>query len=142
VLLLVLSKCTCILTKNTWTPILFTDSAMGKQQQLYKITIDNSRLTSVFHSLRDDEASNSASRPEGKRPLGRPRRRWEDNIKNDLGETRINGVNWIRPTLNRGWWRLLWARWWTFGFHKESRLLFDKLIDYQLFKEFTKPWSN
>jgi hypothetical protein len=35
-------------------------------------------------------------RPEGKRPLGRPRRRWEDNIKLDLRETGIDGANWIR----------------------------------------------
>jgi hypothetical protein len=32
-------------------------------------------------------------RPEGKRPLGRPRRRWEDNINMDLRETGIDGVN-------------------------------------------------
>jgi hypothetical protein len=37
-------------------------------------------------------------RPEGKRPLGRPRRRWEDNIKMDLREIRIDGTNWIRLT--------------------------------------------
>jgi hypothetical protein len=35
-------------------------------------------------------------RPEGKRPLGRPRRRWEDNIKLDLREIGIDGANWIR----------------------------------------------
>jgi hypothetical protein len=35
-------------------------------------------------------------RPEGKRPLGRPRRRWEDNIKMDHRERRIDGANWIR----------------------------------------------
>jgi hypothetical protein len=35
-------------------------------------------------------------RPEGKRPLGRPRRRWVDNFKMDLREIRIDGVNWIR----------------------------------------------
>jgi hypothetical protein len=34
-------------------------------------------------------------RPEGKRPLGRSRYRWEDNIKLDLKEIGINGVNWI-----------------------------------------------
>jgi hypothetical protein len=34
-------------------------------------------------------------RPEGKRPLGRPRRRWEDNIKVDLRETGIDMANWI-----------------------------------------------
>jgi hypothetical protein len=36
-------------------------------------------------------------RPKGKRPLGRPRHRWEDNIKMDLRETGINRVSWIRP---------------------------------------------
>jgi hypothetical protein len=34
-------------------------------------------------------------RPRGKRPLGRPRRRWEDNIKMDLREIGIDGANWI-----------------------------------------------
>jgi hypothetical protein len=35
-------------------------------------------------------------RLEGKRPLGRPRCRWEDNIKMDLREIGINGANWIQ----------------------------------------------
>jgi hypothetical protein len=35
----------------------------------------------------------SVGRPEGKRPLGRPRRKWEDNIKLDLREIGINGAN-------------------------------------------------
>jgi hypothetical protein len=35
-------------------------------------------------------------RPEGKRPLGRPRRRWEDSIKMDLREIGIDGTNWIQ----------------------------------------------
>ena len=34
-------------------------------------------------------------KPEGKRPLGRPRRRLEDNIKMDLQEVRCGGVDWI-----------------------------------------------
>jgi hypothetical protein len=34
-------------------------------------------------------------RPEGKRPVGRPRHRWEDNIKMDLREITIDGANWI-----------------------------------------------
>jgi hypothetical protein len=44
-------------------------------------------------------------RPEGKRPLGRPRHRWEDNIKMDLRETGIDGANWIRlaPDRVRRW---------------------------------------
>jgi hypothetical protein len=44
-------------------------------------------------------------RPEGKRPLERPRRRWEDNIKMDLGETGIDGANWIRLARDRVQWR-------------------------------------
>jgi hypothetical protein len=35
-------------------------------------------------------------RPEGRRPLGRPRRRWEDNIKMDLREVGFGDVDWIR----------------------------------------------
>jgi hypothetical protein len=34
-------------------------------------------------------------RPEGRRPLGRPRRRWEDNIKMDLREIGFGDVDWI-----------------------------------------------
>jgi hypothetical protein len=44
-------------------------------------------------------------RPEGKRPLGRPRRRWEDNMKIDLRGTGIDGVNWIRIAQDRVQWR-------------------------------------
>jgi hypothetical protein len=44
-------------------------------------------------------------RPEGKRPLGRPRRRWEDNIKMDLREIRIDGANWIQLAQDRVQWR-------------------------------------
>jgi hypothetical protein len=35
------------------------------------------------------------AKPEGNRPLGRPRRRWVDNIKMDLGEIGWDGVDWI-----------------------------------------------
>jgi hypothetical protein len=44
-------------------------------------------------------------KPEGKRPLGRPRRRWEDNIKLDLREIGIDGANWIRLVQDRVQWR-------------------------------------
>jgi hypothetical protein len=44
-------------------------------------------------------------RPEGKRTLGRPRCRWEDNIKMDLGETEIDGTNWIWLAQDRVHWR-------------------------------------
>jgi hypothetical protein len=42
---------------------------------------------------------------EGKRPLGRPRRRWEDNIKLDLREIGIDGANWIRLAQDRVQWQ-------------------------------------
>jgi hypothetical protein len=44
-------------------------------------------------------------RPEGRRPLGRPRRRWEDNIKMDLREIGIDGANWIQVAQDRVQWR-------------------------------------
>jgi hypothetical protein len=44
-------------------------------------------------------------RPEGKRPLGRPRCRWEDSIKMDLRETGIDGLNWIRLAQDMVQWR-------------------------------------
>jgi hypothetical protein len=44
-------------------------------------------------------------RPEGKRPLERSRRRWEDNIKMDIMEIEINGANWIQLAQDRVQWR-------------------------------------
>jgi hypothetical protein len=46
-------------------------------------------------------------KPEGKRPLGRPRRRWVDNIIMDLGEIESDGVDWIDVAQNRYQWRAL-----------------------------------
>ena len=44
---------------------------------------------------------------EGKRPLGRPRRRWEDNIKMDLREVGCGGMDWIELAQDRERWRAL-----------------------------------
>jgi hypothetical protein len=46
-------------------------------------------------------------KPEGKRPLGRPRRRWVDNIKMDLREIGWIGMNWIDLARDRDRWRAL-----------------------------------
>jgi len=46
-------------------------------------------------------------KPEGKRPLGRPRRRWEDNIKMDLQEVGCGDMYWIELAQNRDRWRVL-----------------------------------
>jgi hypothetical protein len=43
-------------------------------------------------------------RPEGKRSLGSPRRRWEDNIRMDLREIGIDGANWIQLAQDRFKW--------------------------------------
>jgi hypothetical protein len=46
-------------------------------------------------------------KPEGKRPLGRPRRRWLDKIRMDLGEVGWGDVDWIGLAKNRNRWRAL-----------------------------------
>jgi hypothetical protein len=46
-------------------------------------------------------------RPEGRRPLGRPRRRWEDNMKMDLREIGFGDVDWIYLARDRDTWRAL-----------------------------------
>jgi len=46
-------------------------------------------------------------RPEGKRPHGRPRRRWEDNIRIYLREIVWEGVNWMHPFQDRDQWLAL-----------------------------------
>jgi hypothetical protein len=44
-------------------------------------------------------------KPEGRRPLGRPRRRWEDNIRMDLRVVGVGGVDWMEIAQHRDRWR-------------------------------------
>jgi hypothetical protein len=53
---------------------------MGEDRKVYNVLVGN---------------------PEGKRPLRRPRRRWEDWIRMDLGEIGLGGVDWIRLAQDR-----------------------------------------
>jgi len=46
-------------------------------------------------------------KPEGKRPLGRPRRRWEENIKMDLQKVGCRVMDWIELAQDRDRWRAL-----------------------------------
>ena len=55
--------------------------------------------------LNDDQGS--GGKPEGKRPLGRPRRRWEDNIKIDLQEVGGGCGDWMELVQERDRWRAL-----------------------------------
>ncbi|KAJ4449364.1 hypothetical protein ANN_00762 [Periplaneta americana] len=67
------------------------------------------RLRWAGHVARMDESRNAyrvlVGRPEGKRPLGRPRRRWEDNIKMDLREVGYDDRDWINVAQDRDRWR-------------------------------------
>jgi hypothetical protein len=68
---------------------------MGKKRNAYRILVGN---------------------PEGKRPLGRPRRRWVDNIKMDL--ERWDGMDWIDLAKDRDQWRALVNTVMNLRFHK------------------------
>ncbi|KAJ4443700.1 hypothetical protein ANN_05375 [Periplaneta americana] len=72
-------------------------------------TIKSRRLRWVGHVARMGESRNAyrvlVGRPEGKRPLGMPRRRWEDNIKIDLREVGYDGRDWINLAQDRDQWR-------------------------------------
>jgi hypothetical protein len=46
-------------------------------------------------------------KPRGKRPLGRPKRRWEDHIRTDLEEIGTNAGNWVDSAQDRDYWRAL-----------------------------------
>jgi hypothetical protein len=61
-------------------------AGMGEKRNVYRLLVGN---------------------PEGKRPLGRPRRRWIDNIRIGLLEIGLNVVDWIGLTQDRYRWRAL-----------------------------------
>ena len=69
-----------------------------------------SRLTWAGHVARMEQSRKSyrvlVGKPEGKRLLGRPRRRWKDNIKMDLKEVSCDLRNWIALAEDRDQWRV------------------------------------
>jgi hypothetical protein len=73
--------------------------------------IKSSRLRWAGHVVRMEEDRSSSKiltgKPTGKRPLGRPRRRREDNIRMDLKEIGINTRNRVDSTQDRDYWRFL-----------------------------------
>jgi hypothetical protein len=73
--------------------------------------IKSRRMRWTGHVARRGEKGNAyrllVGKPEGKKPLGRPRRRWVDNIKMDLLEIDWGGVDWVCPAQDRDKWRNL-----------------------------------
>jgi hypothetical protein len=71
--------------------------------------IKSRRMRWAGHAARMEERRNAyrilLGKPEGKRPLGRPRRRWVDNIKMDLREVGWDGRDRIDLAQDRDWWR-------------------------------------
>jgi hypothetical protein len=71
--------------------------------------IKSGRMRWAGHVARMGEGRNMyrvfVGKPEGKRPLGRPRRRWEDGIKMDLRDIGWGGVEWIHLAQDRDRWR-------------------------------------
>jgi hypothetical protein len=73
--------------------------------------IKSRKMRWVGHVARMGEKRNAyrllMGKPEGKRPLGRPRRRWVDDIRMDLGDVGWGDVDWIGLAQDRNRWRAL-----------------------------------
>jgi hypothetical protein len=73
--------------------------------------IKSRRMRWAGHVARMGEKRNACrilvGKPEGKRPLGRPRRRWVDNIKMNLREIGWDGMDWTDLAEDRDQWRAL-----------------------------------
>ena len=73
--------------------------------------IKSRRLRWAGHVARMEESRSAfkilTGKPTGKRHLGRPRRRWKDNIRIDLEEIGINAGNWVDSAQDRDYWRAL-----------------------------------
>jgi hypothetical protein len=74
-------------------------ACMGEERSVYRILV---------------------GRPEGKRPLGSPRCKWEYNIKMDLRVIGIDGVKWIQLAQDRVQWQACVNTVMNFGFHKKA----------------------
>ena len=88
-------------TFNIFTCILTQYSAGGK--------IETNEMSRACGAYGEDRGVHRVlvGKPEGKRPLGRPRRRWEDNIKSDLQEVGGGRGDWMELAQDRDGWRAL-----------------------------------
>ena len=73
--------------------------------------IKSRRLRWAGHVARMEESRSAfkilTGKPTGKSPFGRPRGRWEDNIRMDLEDIGINADNWVDSAQDRNYWRAL-----------------------------------
>ena len=69
--------------------------------------IKSRRLRWAGNVARVEKGRSALKMLTGKRPLGRPRRRWEDNIRMDLEEIGVNAGNWVDSAQDRDCWRAL-----------------------------------
>ena len=83
------------------------------------LVIKSRRMSWAVHVARMEERRGVhkvlVGKPEGKRPLGRPRRRWEDNIKMDLQEMGRGYGDWMELAEDRDRWRALVSTVMNFG---------------------------
>ena len=90
--------------------------------KLLLLVIKSSRLRWAGHVARMEEGRSAfkilTGKPTGKIPLGRPRHRWEDNIRMDLEEISTNAINWVDSAQDRDYWRALVNAALKPGFHK------------------------
>ena len=73
----------------------------------YELRSSHLDITPCISGIKESFVSVLLSEPTGKRPLGRPRRRWEDNIRMDLEEIVINAGNWVDSAQDKDYWRAL-----------------------------------
>ena len=85
--------------------------AMTYDSTLVFRVIKSRRLRWAWHVTRMEEGRSAykilTGKPIGKRPLGRPRGRWEDNIRIDLEEIGINARSWVDSVQDGNYWRAL-----------------------------------
>jgi len=81
-------------------------------------------------------------KPEGKRPLGRPRRRWDDNIKMDLQEVVGGCGDWMELSQDRGRWRALVSTVMNFRVPKNAGNFLTSCRTSKLLKKDSATWSE
>ena len=83
---------------------------MYRSPNIFRV-IKSRRLRWAGHVARMEDGRSAfkmlTGKPTGKRPLGRARRRWEDNIRMDLEEIAIRARNWVDSAQDRNYWRAL-----------------------------------